>query len=168
MNDFGCFQWFGSHFEILAMVQTNCKFSFVCSFDSRTENWNVDLSFGSISREYSWMLRENERERKTSSSGLICNEATVNNQHRYDTKNPIYRFMGNYLNFEIPQQVTSIQERRAFNAMINRMVFAGFSMKIASWCVVKPSIMVLRIWRKLLWFKLFLSPCIIGCSHKPV
>lgn len=41
--------------------------------------------------------------------------------------------------------------------MINRMVFAGFSMKIASWCVVKPSIMLLRIWRKLLWFKLFLS-----------
>lgn len=58
------------------------------------------------SEQDSAMERKRKQER-TSSSGLICNEATVNNQHRYDTKNPIYRIMREYLNFGIPQQVTS-------------------------------------------------------------
>lgn len=43
----------------------------------------------------------------------------MNNQHRYDMKNPIYRFMGIFEFSKIPQQVTS--QERAFNAMINRI-----------------------------------------------
>lgn len=130
-----------------------------CRFIFRSDSIGAHLKH----RTRRMRAREKWSGKRSSSSGLICNEATVNNQHRYDMKNPIY-FVSLGI-FEFRNSSTSHfnkakngaeRERekwesvRAFNAMINRMVFAGFSMEIASRCVLKPSIMVLHFRRKLL------------------